>query len=227
MQITVVVPVGPHPGNKRYLAECLQSIVDQTDEVDEVLIIDDQAHLVDIEVIPRALFAKTRIWPTPWLSGVAHAFNFGVALAAHELVFMLGSDDRLEPWCIADCRATYEAENRDNLVYYGVDVEYSDGRGSQSLPCHAAMVTKSLFKLTGGFPIESAVAAPDTMLLSIMLGNKGRAGRIVRVKSALPPYWYRVHQETDTAARGAKYTWVAGQIRDIVTKTWEPATWPK
>lgn len=224
MEITVVVPVGPHPGNKRYLPECLNSIINQTAEVQEVLIINDQANLVETEVIPGILLAKTRIWPTPWLSGVAHAFNFGVALAAHELVFMLGSDDRLEPWCIADCRRAYESTKRDNLVYYAVDVAYSDGR-SQSLPCHAAMVTKSLFRLNGGFPVESAVGAPDTMLLSIMLGNSPRAGRIHRVVSTQPPYWYRVHDETDTARRGAKYAGVMRSIRDILTKTWEPATW--
>ncbi len=225
MQITVIVPVGPHPGNKRYLPECLYSIGEQYRPVQEVLIIDDQAHL-SLEDIPASIRDKTRIWKTPWLSGVAHAFNFGVALATHEHVFMLGSDDLIYPWCMNDCERAYESTKRDNLIYYAVDVEYSDGR-QQSLPCHAAMVTKSLFELNGGFPVESAVGAPDTMLLSIMLGNSPRAGRILQVKSDKPPYYYRVHDETDTATRGSRYTGVMTSIRDILTKTWEPATWTR
>ena len=39
--ITVLVPVGPSAGNKRWLNECLDSIVKQTYPAEEVLLVDD------------------------------------------------------------------------------------------------------------------------------------------------------------------------------------------
>ncbi|KKM71392.1 hypothetical protein LCGC14_1431150, partial [marine sediment metagenome] len=164
--ITVVVPVGPNPAYREYLKECLDSIRAQTVPAGEILVIDDQANLTQEDV-----GQDVTLWKTPWLAGVAHAFNFGVALAQHDLVFMLGSDDVLLPGCLADCIATWEA-HRDHLGYYYVDLVYQDGR-QQSLACNAAMVTKTLWRHNGGFPVESAVGAPDTVLISIMLAAKG------------------------------------------------------
>lgn len=220
--ITVVVPVGPSPAYRKYLAECLDSIRAQTTPPAEILVIDDQAHLSQEDV-----GSDVTLWKTPWLSGVAHVFNFGVALAQHDLVFMLGSDDRLEPHCVADCIAAYEAAKRDPLGYYYVDVQYSDGR-QQSLACHAAMVTKSLWHHNGGFPVESAVGAPDTVLVSIMLAARGKAGHLVHVASRTPPYWYRLHADTDTVARSRPFFGAIKAVRDHFTEgaiQWKKPTW--
>lgn len=221
--ITVVVPVGPNPAYRDYLAECLDSVRAQTVQAAEILIIDDQAQLTQEDV-----GADVTLWKTPWLSGVAHAFNFGVALAKHDLVFMLGSDDRLEPWCLADCERAHK-EKRDALGYYHVDVQYSNGP-RQSLPCNAAMVTKALWRHNGGFPVESAVGAPDTVLISIMLAAKGWAGHLVHVTSHAPPYWYRSHAETDTVARSRPFRDAIRAVRDIYTEgavEWKKPTWLK
>ncbi|GAG14074.1 unnamed protein product, partial [marine sediment metagenome] len=84
-KITVTIPVGPELHHRRWLDECLDSITGQTVPPDEVLLIDDMAGL------PSYRKRGYRVWRSPWLLGTAHAFNFGVALAAHELVIMLGS----------------------------------------------------------------------------------------------------------------------------------------
>ncbi len=216
--ITVVVPVGPNPAYRDYLGECLESIRAQADEI---LVIDDMANLTQEDV-----GLDVTLWKTPWLSGVAHAFNFGVALAKHDLVFMLGSDDVLLPGCLADCVAAYGAY-QDPLGYYYVDVRYSDGR-EQSLACHAAMVTKALWRHNGGFPVESAVGAPDTILISIMLAAKGAAGHLIHVGSQLPPYWYRLHDQTDTVARSRPFFGAIKAVRDYYTEEavqWSKPTW--
>jgi glycosyltransferase involved in cell wall biosynthesis len=244
--ITVVIPVGPDPIYRKYLNEAILSVRAQTHMPDEILLIDDQAGL-DYKTLPE-IFAPwdigrdhpeppsmecytldspgrqlaLRVWQTPWLSGVAHSFNFGVALAANDLVFMMGSDDRLEPHCLEDCVAAYEASGK-RPGYYWVDVQYSDGP-QQALACNAAMVHKAMWRSSGGFPVESAVGPCDTMLLSILLAHP-EAGTLIHVKSATPPYWYRRHDQTYSRIRGSKFGGVHGPIRSKVTELWQKPTW--
>ena len=224
MMITVAIPLGPDPVYRDYIEECVASVHKQERPPTEILIIDDQAHLTDTEIAHlRALGpVPLRVWPTPWLSGVAHSFNFGVALARNDLVFMLGSDDRLQPWAVADCLAAWQ-EHQDPLGYYHMDVQYSTGE-QQSVPCNAVMVHKGLWRHTGGFPVHSAVGAPDHIFLSMLLSRGDDAGRLYRVKSSTPPYWYRVHDRTWTK-RNASCAGVVGPIRDWFATHWEEPTW--
>ncbi len=226
--ITVVIPVGPDPIYRDYLPAAIESVVAQTVPPTELLIIDDQAHLPAWPgrgwSTEHGRIIERRVWSTPWLSGVAHSFNFGVALAANDLVFMLGSDDRLEPHCLEDCLAAYEANGK-KPAYYWVDVQYSDGE-QQRLACNAAMVHKDMWRSSGGFPVESAVGPCDTMLVSILMTH-GDAGAMYHVESATPPYWYRRHDQTYSRTRGSKFGGVHGPIRDKVTELWQRPTWTK
>lgn len=222
--ISVTIPVGPHPGNARYLRECLASVAEQTLQPADVVVIDDMAAvatMLEVQKQASELGLNLKIWRAPWRLGVAAAFNFGVALAESELVFMLGSDDRLLPKCLAECLDCYDSNARRDL-YYNVGVKFSDGREDQYIACNAAAVTKGLWRQTGGFPLESSVGAPDAALLSIMLGT--RAGYSHVVNGREPLYWYRVHGETDTAGRGA-WQGVILEVRNLVTATWQRPQW--
>ncbi len=225
--ITVVIPVGPDPIYRKYLPDAIASVLTQTCQPTEVLFIDDQAHLPvgpNKWATEHGRVIDRTVWRTPWLSGVAHSFNFGVSLARNDLVFMLGSDDRLEPHCLEDCLRAYET-NDGKPAYYWVDVQYSDGE-QQSLPCNAAMVHKDMWRSSGGFPVESAVGPCDTMLISILMTH-GEAGAMVHVESEAPPYWYRRHDQTYSRTRGSKFGGVHGPIRDKVTELWQRPTWTK
>ena len=227
--ITVTIPVGPDPAYRDYLEECVASVEHQLRKPSEILIIDDQAHLSggEVEKLSDLGDVPIRVWKTPWLSGVAHSFNFGVALAKNDLVVMLGSDDFLEPWAIGDCWAAWNAE-KDELGYYWMDVEYSTGE-QQSLACNAAMVHRDLWRHTGGFPVHSAVGAPDHIFIS-MMGWRGRdagsAGRLHHVDSGRPPYWYRAHERSWTRRNVATAALVA-PIRDWFSENWEVPTWTR
>lgn len=195
--ITIAIPVGPDRTYQEYLQECLDSIKEQTIAPDEILLIDDMAGLfswgLDLEGLSRV-----RLHENPWLCGVPHSFNFGVSLAQNELVIMLGSDDKLYPWAIEDALKTWAA-NQVLLGYYYFDIEYSDNGETQSAANNCAMVTKSLWEHTGGFPIQSVVGACDHIFLSMMMAAKGKAGSIIRIESEKPPYWYRRHNKSATA----------------------------
>jgi glycosyltransferase involved in cell wall biosynthesis len=223
--ITVVIPVGPDPIYRKYLPDAIGSVVTQTCPPTELLFIDDQARLPvgpDKLATEHGRVIDRRVWRTPWLSGVAHSFNFGVALAKNDLVFMMGSDDRMEPHCLEDCLAAYEVSGK-RPGYYWVDVQYSDGE-QQALACNAAMVHKAMWRSSGGFPVESAVGAGDTMLVSILMTHPD-AGAMFHVESKTPPYWYRRHDQTYSRTRGSKFGGIHGPVRDKVMELWQRPTW--
>lgn len=214
--VSVVVPVGPSPANSRWLPEAVESVLAQTYPNVDLVVVDDMAHVKPYWVPSGYPFT---LWRSPWYMGVAHAFNVGVAIAPSNLVFMLGSDDWLEPECIAKCVSEYEHRNGDPYGYFFVGVRYSDTLETQDVACHAAMVSKSLWQRTGGFPLQSSSGAPDAALLSIMLGNYPRAGRTWKVANGEPLYNYRRHAETDTASKGP-WQGVILETRHLVTLEW-------
>ncbi len=215
-EITVVIPVGPSATHTQWLLEAIESVMNQGHKVDEILIIDDMAALPDLP-------EEVTVWQSPWRLGVAHAFNFGVALAKHDLIFFLGSDDTLEPDCIDYCLREYRQRKRPSDTYFFVGVRYSDGRDNQFLPCAAAMVTKGLWRLCGGFPIETSTGASDAALVSIFMRNHG-AGKYLGVHKKKPLYNYRVHPGTDTA-NAKPWQGVILPTRDLVTAQWKPPKW--
>lgn len=217
MNASVVIPVGPYPGNQRWLKQAVASVLEQT-VLPFLVLIDDGAGLKPLQL---GLFGQPFLhWQAPWQLGVAHAFNMGVALAPDRLVFMMGSDDVLEPTCIEECLNTYE-QVRDNLGYYFVGVRYMDNGETQTTPCNAAMVTKDLWKHTGGLPLQSSSGAPDAALISILLAHGDKAGRLWPVADGKPLYNYRRHPGSDTASKGA-WQRVILETRDLVTREWQP-----
>lgn len=225
MQVSVCIPVGPNASNRRWLEEAILSVSEQTwakrgDGGVNLVLVDDMADLGPVGAfVPQGL--PTLVWRSPWYLGVAHAFNIGVAVAPSELVFMLGSDDWLEPTCIEKCVEAFEERHNDPLGYYYVGVRYSDTGECQTVPCHAAMVTRTLWRRTGGLPIQSASGACDAAFLSILMGNYPQAGRHWPVADGEPLYNYRRHADTDTSNK-ASWQGVILETRHLVTLEWRP-----
>lgn len=221
--LSVIIPIGPFPDDKKYLAECLNSIREQTVKPSHVQFVFDATY-VDYSFLRQNLgTAKFDTISFPWRVGCADAWNLGVASSNQPLNLLMGADDWLEPTCIEKCREAYERV-RDDLGYYHMDVKYSTGE-VQDQPCNAAMVTRKLWDHTGGFAPESGLGAPDALFISIMLGNKGRAGNLHRVVGG-PLYNVRVHDGQDTRRTG-KYHQSIIDVRNVATATWEPAGWTK
>lgn len=217
--ISVVIPVGPYPANRRWLQESLDSVRAQTYKADEILIIDDMAFLEQEEVGD-----DVRIWKCPWNVGVACADNFGVALAKNNLVVLFTSDDWLYPWCLQNCIDTYQ-KYQDELGYYWFDIEYSDGR-IQRCASGPAMVTKALWKHTGGLPPEASSGASDALFNSILIAHHGEAGRQYQIISEEPPYWFRMHDECGNAYRGP-WQGVILETRKLCSDLWKSPEWTK
>jgi hypothetical protein len=125
------------------------------------------------------------------ISNIADAFNFGVSQARNELVFLLGSDDRLMSRCLELCYAAYQHFG-DPLGWYSVGVEYSNGF-TQNTPCMAAMVTRTLWNKAGGLKRDfSPYPACEIEFISRMILAKGELGATYRVSDEVL-YWHRIH----------------------------------
>lgn len=226
--VSIAIPVGPSSANHRWLHEALLSVKMQTFKPESVVIVDDMAN-VNERMVADILAPEIRIrfvYPA-WRLGVAHAFNFGVACSPTNLVFMLGSDDVLEPDCLERCLVAYENAERPNLSYFWVGVHYmGDEYPDQFLPCNAAMVSKDLWKHTGGLPTECASGASDAALISIILGAAGRAGDLVCVDNTKTLYNYRVHSESDTSEKSS-WQGVILETRNILTRDWKSPHWAR
>lgn len=216
--ITVAIPVGPRREDMRYLSECLESVHRQTKPPEEILLVDDMAGLHPED------FPDCRITRLPWRMGVPGAFNAGVACAKTDAVFMLGADDLLEPTCLAACWAAFEANKRQDAYYY-IGITYSDDREdkTQTVPCNAAMVTKGLWRKTGGFAPEASAGANDAALISVLMVHMPEA--LVAVKNGEPLMTYRVHNQSLTGRRGQDWQGIILATRDRLTKEWQAPEW--
>lgn len=188
-KITVAIPVGPYPHDQRWLAEAIDSVRAQTYPASEILLVDDMANVV----IERG---DVRVWRSPWRLGIGGAFNCGVALAEHDLVFLLCADDWLSPACLEECVAAYERNGRRDGYYWVVAHYFGEKEGRFDTPCNYAMVTKGFWRETGGFPVE-AVIGQDFMFMQVC-GRLGFADGIIPVSDE-PLYHLRIHPETATA----------------------------
>ena len=198
MKFTAFITVGPHPEHRRWLRESVYHAVNQTHPPDELLIIDDQAHLSLDErlMIQRMVKAvgndmSLTTHHTLWLSGIAHVLNFGVALARYPLVAHCASDDTWHPTFIERCLEAFETNARNELCFYWVDQQV--GQDRQSVPAGAGMWTKALWAATGGFPPMSAVGGEDSVFVSLLQSGKTPA-TLYHVLSPEPLVNFRLHE---------------------------------
>jgi glycosyltransferase involved in cell wall biosynthesis len=217
--IAITIPIGPYESNMRWIQDTFDSITRQTMRPNRVILVLDGGDPNRISrnrsiTLPRGCAIEQ--FYLPWPSGVANAFNTGVALAGSDLVIMLGSDDMLFPHAVENAYTTWRKHQNPHAYYYFA-VKYSTGY-EQNIPCNAAMVTRQLWELNGGFPIEGALGACDTMLISRMLAANGRLGKLISVCDTTRSidYWYRAHTDTATT-RSAKWFTIIHQVRSVLT----------
>lgn len=240
--ISVCIPVGPHAWYKQYLAEALESVMAQTMLPNDVILIDDMAALTEADLAPLmrdgdqliadpdARFALrvvrgggdfVRVWRSPWRLGIPGAPNVGIALGQAELVFQFSCDDRLMPACLERCWAEWQG-CPDPLGYYWVGIEYSTGE-TQALPTGHAMIPKTLWRHTGGFPPESGVGGCDAAFVSMLLTQRSKAGTFYKVAGGKPLYWHREHPLQYTKHQNAHQSSIL-DVRKVFGDRWQPVS---
>lgn len=221
--ISIVIPVGPKPHHREWLEETIRSIADQRTPPSELILVNDGGELDSSSILRenKILRRTTEIWfyDNPCNLGVVASLNIGVAVAKNDHVLLGCADDRFLPECVEKCWGAWERW-QEPLGYYYLGVRYSDGR-EQNCACGAAMVTKSLWRYTGGFPPQASVGAADHIFLSMLIAGDREGyskAKIIRVSDEVL-YWYRVHDKIETS----KNIWPAIEaVRDRLTLEWRP-----
>lgn len=218
--ISIVVPVGPNPAYKEYLSECLDSIRSQMTLEDELVVVDDMAH------VNYLIFPKGTAWIPDnykyvinhWLLGCAASWNIGVGVASNEFCILMGSDDKLLPGCLEACRKRI-SHKPDPLGFYNLTIRLSSGE-TTSVFNNAAMVSKALWRYTGGFPLSASVGAPDALLISMMLVHMKE--HLHQLEEGKPLYWCRQHPNQETQRSAAFFHPEVISIRNKETARFMP-----
>jgi glycosyltransferase involved in cell wall biosynthesis len=218
--ITVVIPVGPRAEDCAYLAECLDSVLAQTVPPGGGVLLVDDMH--NIGSHPTCKITAAVVY-NHWNLGVAASFNVGVAVAPTEHVALLGADDRLEPDALECAQRAIERHPYEQAYFY-FTVRYSDGRPDQTVPCGAAVVTKALWRATGGFPVESAVGRSDVMLTGLLMKRPDIGTLVPILDNGTPCYWYRSHENSHTASRGP-WTRALDETAQAFWNSWGAPRW--
>lgn len=154
LEVSVVIPCGP--GHEIYLQDALDSLVAQTFQQWEAIVVNDTGHPIDKYVQG---FPFVKVINPPKHVGVATARNLGIEAASTPLFFLLDADDWLQ--CLA-IEAHYQAwQQHGGFVYSdwydekGMIKESQNWNSSRLLdkmlgPC-TGIYSKKDWELVGGF----------------------------------------------------------------------------
>jgi len=251
-KITVTIPVGPKPHHKQWLQECIDSAVNQTEKPDEILIVSDMAKITLEDYFGEVYHAydpndhgliignsvirlyeeagdvknnmRVSMFNMPWLAGVVTSFNFGIALARNEWVLQLGSDDELRPGAIEYAKETIR-EIGDPLGLYNFSCQMMDTGEIVSWFNHANVVSKSLWKKTGGLNPMTVTGGMDAALISIMMVHMPQ--HLHKIKEGVPLYEVRQHEGQYTRESASRFGGFMVELRNILTEEWESPEWAK
>lgn len=229
--IDVVVPVGPHEHNVRWLAQCLQSIESQTtNEELKVWIVDDGPHVEDrrklIFETAYGIFGVRRsfeVWCNPWNLGVAASSNIGAGLGEGEFIQFVASDDWLEPTCIAEGLMQARRTPASGLGHYYYALNYwSEGRVIEvnRTACMNGLTSRALWWEIGGLPPESGVGAADKFLMSVMYTHY--KDKMIPVRNDIGLYNHRLHPDQYYLTRKAHLEGVIQSALDHYMANWQP-----
>lgn len=172
--------------SRRYLAECMESVLSQGGAELEYILIDGGSTDGTVELIKERAGRDSRIrWISEPDEGIADAFNKGLTLATGELVGILNSDDTYAPDALCRVAEAYR-------LHPGCDVFYGDMarfEGEQELfvvkpvapgpaiwhemPLNhpATFVTRRAYGLVGRFDAGLRVAMDYDLVLRLHLAG--------------------------------------------------------
>lgn len=206
-EVSIVIPCY---NQSQYLNECLQSVLDETTEHWEAIVVDDASSQGDPEPIVHE-FADPRIRLVRHKRnrGLGAARNTGFRLAQAQLVLPLDADDRLAPaylkkvglalqqWPDADCAyPDFQFFGAENCVWHNQVCDAAIMTRRQWIPGPGTLMRYSLWERIGGYCEDLELLGNedwDFWLKAVTVGV-----RAIHVPEAL--YMYRRHERSMSAS---------------------------
>lgn len=180
--ISVIIPVYNAP--KKYLEECIDSVLKQTYENFEICIVDDAStNEGTIECLKK--YEKNEKCKVRWCDENGHiskASNYAVEIAKGEYIALLDNDDVLEENALLENVKLLNTNNNYDLIYSDEDKIDFDGKFcephfkpdfspdtllSLNYICHFTIIRKEIFDKVGGFKIGTEGAQDYDLFLRI------------------------------------------------------------
>lgn len=198
----------------RFLEGCLASVLAQTREADEIVVVDDGSTDGSRELLER-LSASHPTAPIHLVfkpnGGQLSAFNAGAAVATADVVCFLDSDDEFEPGYLAEVERCFRADSGLDVLYTAHTRVFEDGRRLAArwrdgrLPPQR-LESVVLLKYAGGPTSTIAVSGPALRRIlpagdepawrvsaDDVLVMKAAANGMARRNCARPLVRYRIH----------------------------------
>jgi glycosyltransferase involved in cell wall biosynthesis len=219
-EVSVVITNHNYSG---YVIGAINSAVNQSLQVDEIIVVDDGSTDNSLEVLRQYDYPANIQFINQDNQGVAAARNNGIASATGDYIICLDADDILEPAYVETCFKAMEADRALGIAYTGLKLHFESGESSVSawpprfdfdlmakpgvpppncIPC-AAMFRKDMWERAGGYQQEYA-PGEDTefWLRGLSVGfNAKRA-------TDQPLFNYRMHQ--GSASKTKQYVDITG-----------------
>lgn len=130
--ISLIVPVY---NVETWLGQCLESIVNQSEKFDEVILINDGSTDKSLEICKRyeKAYGYFKLISQP-NAGLSAARNAGMALATGEYLMFLDSDDWLDKDTVATLKQIMENNRELDAIYFDADVFKDEGAGQCKIP---------------------------------------------------------------------------------------------
>jgi glycosyltransferase involved in cell wall biosynthesis len=204
-KVSVVITNHNYSG---FVIGAINSALDQSLQVDEIIVVDDGSTDNSQEVLRQYDYPANIQFINQSNQGVAAARNNGIASATGDYIICLDADDWLEPTYVETCFKAMEADRALGIAYTGLKIHFDSGDSSVSawppkfdfnlmakpgvpppncVPC-AAMFRRDMWERAGGYRQEYA-PGEDTefWLRGLSVGFNAK-----RVTSE-PLFNYRMH----------------------------------
>jgi glycosyltransferase involved in cell wall biosynthesis len=214
---SISVVIAYHDEPEEFLRECLQSLLDQTFESWESILVDDGSHSQTLSaLVDEIQDARFMVIHHDRNRGLGAARNTGIRTSKAPLIALLDADDRLDARFLElTHRALEDRPEADWVVVdwqcFGTANEVWPFPIDDSLNCPAhflfvgsgTLMRRSVWTSIGGYSEEEALRGGEDW--DFWLGAAERALRPVYLPQAL--YQYRTHPEamTFTSARFDNY----------------------
>jgi len=207
---TIIIPCFNYG---QFLTHAVESCLKQTARNVEIIIVDNNS-TDDTAAIGMALCEKydNVIYTNCVEQGVAHARNYGIALANYDYVMCLDADDAIHPQFVDACLSILNVEHNIGIVYSQIRTMSRDGELSQTVSSWppqydydmflsgqnqiptCAMFRRDLWQRAGGYKQRYAPrgAGSEDAEFFLRLGEMGYAGR----RLDQPYFYYRVGGST-------------------------------
>ncbi|HTL46976.1 MAG TPA: glycosyltransferase family 2 protein [Verrucomicrobiae bacterium] len=213
---SVILPVY---NGERYVAQAIESVLEQSETDWELIIINDASRDRTAEIVDEyaARNPRIRVLHNPYNLHIAGSLNRGIETAKGEWIARIDSDDSYKQHHLKRMKHAILRTERDYLTFFSSWITVMDETGKQVLDLElpdartvrrmmplenflyhpATCFSKAAWQYVGGYPTDRMMAEDTAMWLRFF-----KAGlRLVMVPECL--VYYRIHNSNNTSLNDA------------------------